>query len=68
MARKGKADQVKRLLSLGANAKAPPLDGLVDDRTPLLAAVQKGHAACVEILLDHGVDVNQTTTSTNGKT
>lgn len=30
-----------------------------DLATPLLIAAQEGHAACVDLLLDHGADPNQ---------
>lgn len=46
-ARKGQADELVKLLGLGANAKAAD----VRRATPLMVAAMSGHSVCIQVLL-----------------
>lgn len=45
---------VASLIERGADLEAPDAEGM----TPLMLAVDKGHAKCVQLLVDAGADVN----------
>jgi serine/threonine-protein phosphatase 6 regulatory ankyrin repeat subunit B len=55
VAKEGKVEEVKRLISEGADVNAAEGE---DARTPLLFAAKEGHAEIVKLLLASGADVN----------
>lgn len=56
----GALDEVTRLLESGADVNAATFDS-----TPLHAAIEHGHADCVQLLLRRGASVEQSTRFTN---
>ena len=56
-AEQGKTSQVRRLLRLGADPNSFGWK-IPIDQTPLMLAASKGSLPTVQVLLDHGADVN----------
>lgn len=60
-AKLGDAEQLQQLLQSGANKDATGKNMLCPGWTSLMFAAEAGHAECVKLLLDAGVDIERRT-------